>query len=188
MAVGDENMADALAARGRSDRGEMIGVGGTRIDHGHLAGADQIGIGAEKRVRAGIIGHDATHAGRDLLGHAVIDVNATIEGKLRRHGLGRFVGLLVNPRGIVAERSPGNSATALAALNFPWLFAQNMTVFRRLRRAFAAPSRRNSGGRQQSHQGCWSEWQDLNLRPPRPERGALPGCATLRFWKSRALI
>src|SRR3954463_170825 len=27
----------------------------------------------------------------------------------------------------------------------------------------------------------WSEWQDLNLRPPRPERGALPGCATLRL-------
>jgi hypothetical protein len=24
---------------------------------------------------------------------------------------------------------------------------------------------------------CWSEWQDLNLRPPRPERGALPGDA-----------
>src|SRR6478672_9807061 len=23
----------------------------------------------------------------------------------------------------------------------------------------------------------WSEWQDLNLRPPRPERGALPDCA-----------
>ena len=21
----------------------------------------------------------------------------------------------------------------------------------------------------------WSEWQDLNLRPPRPERSALPG-------------
>ena len=21
----------------------------------------------------------------------------------------------------------------------------------------------------------WSEWQDLNLRPPRPERGALSG-------------
>src|SRR6185295_8084797 len=27
----------------------------------------------------------------------------------------------------------------------------------------------------------WSEWQDLNLRPPRPERGALPDCATLRL-------
>src|SRR5437762_13847466 len=27
----------------------------------------------------------------------------------------------------------------------------------------------------------WAEWQDLNLRPPRPERGALPGCATLRL-------
>jgi hypothetical protein len=24
---------------------------------------------------------------------------------------------------------------------------------------------------------CWSEWQDLNLRPPRPERGALPAHA-----------
>jgi hypothetical protein len=22
---------------------------------------------------------------------------------------------------------------------------------------------------------CWSEWQDLNLRPLRPERSALPG-------------
>jgi hypothetical protein len=28
---------------------------------------------------------------------------------------------------------------------------------------------------------CWSEWQDLNLRPPRPERGALPDHATLRL-------
>ena len=25
-------------------------------------------------------------------------------------------------------------------------------------------------------QETWSEWQDLNLRPPRPERGALPTC------------
>jgi hypothetical protein len=25
----------------------------------------------------------------------------------------------------------------------------------------------------------WSEWHDLNLRPPRPERGALPDGATL---------
>src|SRR5262249_5133912 len=28
---------------------------------------------------------------------------------------------------------------------------------------------------------CWSEWQDLTLLPPRPERGALPDCATLRL-------
>jgi hypothetical protein len=26
---------------------------------------------------------------------------------------------------------------------------------------------------------CWSEWQDLNLRPPRPERGALPEVSKL---------
>src|ERR1051326_5469405 len=34
----------------------------------------------------------------------------------------------------------------------------------------------------------WSEWQDLNLRPPRPERGALPGCATLRYLAEAAYI
>ena len=28
----------------------------------------------------------------------------------------------------------------------------------------------------------WSGREDLNLRPPRPERGALPGCATPRQW------
>jgi hypothetical protein len=33
----------------------------------------------------------------------------------------------------------------------------------------------------------WSEWQDLNLRPPRPERGALPGCATLRDQRRRSI-
>lgn len=31
----------------------------------------------------------------------------------------------------------------------------------------------------------WSEWSDSNTRPPRPERGALPDCATLRDqWRS----
>jgi hypothetical protein len=28
--------------------------------------------------------------------------------------------------------------------------------------------------REENSAKCWSEWQDLNLRPPRPERGALP--------------
>ena len=28
----------------------------------------------------------------------------------------------------------------------------------------------------------WSEREDSNLRPPAPEAGALPGCATLRPW------
>ena len=32
----------------------------------------------------------------------------------------------------------------------------------------------------------WSEWQDLNLRPPRPERGARRGGVILMFcWKAR---
>ena len=38
-----------------------------------------------------------------------------------------------------------------------------------------------------THQKGWSEWQDLNLRPPRPERGALPGCATLRLAEAAVL-
>src|SRR5947207_14807701 len=40
---------------------------------------------------------------------------------------------------------------------------------------------RITAGNRHHRRGGWSEWQDLNLRPPRPERGALPGCATLRL-------
>ena len=29
----------------------------------------------------------------------------------------------------------------------------------------------------------WSEREDSNLRPPAPEAGALPDCATLRPWR-----
>src|SRR4029077_9157309 len=32
---------------------------------------------------------------------------------------------------------------------------------------------------------CWSEWQGLKLRPPRPGRGALPDCALLRLPQGR---
>lgn len=38
----------------------------------------------------------------------------------------------------------------------------------------------------------WSEWSDSNTRPPRPERGALPDCATLRdqrrFYRTAYLV
>ena len=30
----------------------------------------------------------------------------------------------------------------------------------------------------------WSEWQDLNLRPPRPERGVLPDYAVFGMRKA----
>jgi hypothetical protein len=44
----------------------------------------------------------------------------------------------------------------------------------------------NCPRKRSERQESWSEWQDLNLRPPRPERGALPDGATLRlrWWKS----
>ena len=34
----------------------------------------------------------------------------------------------------------------------------------------------------------WSEREDLNLRPPQPHCGALPGCATLRHTESTELF
>jgi hypothetical protein len=49
-------------------------------------------------------------------------------------------------------------------------------------RCFVQPRETEDGAR------CWSEWQDLNLRPPRPERGALPGCATLRPYAGSRFI
>jgi len=41
------------------------------------------------------------------------------------------------------------------------------------RKAFAKHREAVAGKERQSAK-CWSEWQDLNLRPPRPERGAPP--------------
>ena len=42
-----------------------------------------------------------------------------------------------------------------------------------------------AGGSRQKNvrflRGIWSEWGDSNSRPPAPEAGALPGCATLRL-------
>ena len=43
-------------------------------------------------------------------------------------------------------------------------------------------SPRPSNGQSGAFAGFWSEREDSNLRPPRPERGALPDCATLRHW------
>src|SRR5690348_9864368 len=87
MAVGDEDMSDLLAFDRRGDSLEMRLVGAAGIDDRDLACSDHIGIGAEKSVRAGIVGDDAADAGRDLYGHAIIDIHAPIERKLRRHGL-----------------------------------------------------------------------------------------------------
>ena len=55
-------------------------------------------------------------------------------------------------------------------------------------------------GKERVSAKCWSEWQDLNLRPPRPERGALrtggagsrPGvgnfCARRRFFSKGSQV
>ena len=86
MAMGDENISEALALDRVRDRLQMPLVGGTGIDDGDLSAADHISVGAEEGVGPGIIGDDAPDAGRDLLGDAIIDVNAAIESKLRRHG------------------------------------------------------------------------------------------------------
>ena len=97
MAVGDEDMGETLALDRRGDRLEMRLVGGTGIDDRDLAGADEIGIGAEEGVWARIVGDDAADAGRDLFGHAIVDIHAPIEGKLRRHGLKAVLVFSSNP-------------------------------------------------------------------------------------------
>jgi hypothetical protein len=106
----------------------MAFVGGTRIDDGDLTAPDDISVGAEEGVGSWIVGDDAPNARRDLLGHAIVDVNAAIEGKLRRHDLG----LLGNLSLILAERTGGGSAALQAALTFPSLFAQNVSCHKGL--------------------------------------------------------
>jgi len=91
MTVGNKDMGKALAPGGCGDRLQMALVGGTRIDDSDQAITHDISIGAEKGVGPWIVGDDAPDAGRDLLGHAVVDVNVAIEGKLRRHGLAEML-------------------------------------------------------------------------------------------------
>src|SRR5262245_50542702 len=87
MTVRNENISEALALDRGRDRLQMALVGGTRIDDGDLAAPDDVAVGAEKRVGPGIVGDDAANAGADLLGHAIIDILAAVEGTLRRHDL-----------------------------------------------------------------------------------------------------
>jgi len=87
MAVCDQDMGDALAARGVGDCRKMRLIDGTRVDDRHAAAANEIGVGAEKGVGRRIVRNDAPNLRRNLLGYAVVDLNASIEGKLCRHGL-----------------------------------------------------------------------------------------------------
>src|SRR5262245_51225539 len=87
MTVRNENIGEALALDGGRDRLQMTLVGGTRIDDGYLAASDDVAVGAEKRVGPGIVGNNPASAGANLLGHAIIDILAAVEGKLRRHDL-----------------------------------------------------------------------------------------------------
>ena len=132
MAMRHEDMCEALAFDRGGDRLQVPLVGGTRIDDGDLAAADDVAIGAEKGIGAGIVGDDTPDAGRDLLGDAIIDILTAIESKRCRHGLLWIVGLLVEPAPIVAERKACGSAALLAALTFPSLFAQNVAHHRHL--------------------------------------------------------
>lgn len=58
-------------------------------------------------------------------------------------------------------------------------------------RGISAEISRNEKPRR-SGVSSWSEWSDSNTRPPRPERGALPDCATLRdqrrFYRTAYLV
>ena len=131
MAVGDEDMGEPLALDRGGDRLQVPLVGGTRVDDGDVAAADDIAIGAEEGVGAGIVGDDAPDARRDLLGDAVVDILAAIEGKLRRHGL-LSCWSSRRTRAYCSGAQGGGSAALLAALTFPSLLAQNVARHRHL--------------------------------------------------------
>src|SRR5262249_52365585 len=113
MAVCDQDVGDALAACGFGD-GRMVRlVCGARINDRHAAAADEISVGAEKYVGRGIVGDDAADLRRHLLGDAVVDINASIEGKLCRHVL---VKGFWTPRSILAKRDSEGSAARNSTL------------------------------------------------------------------------
>ena len=114
MAVCDQDMGDALAPRRLRDCGKMSLVGRAWVDDGHATAADEIGVGAEKGVGRRIVRNDAANLRRNLLGYAVVDLNASIEGKLCRHGLDYR--LLNNARPILAKRDSDGSAARNSTL------------------------------------------------------------------------
>src|SRR4029079_17205674 len=85
MAVRYEDVADTLALGRICDCPDVPLIIGSRIDDSDISAAYEIGVGAEERVRRGIVGDDATNSRRHLFGDPVMHVNAAIEGKLRRH-------------------------------------------------------------------------------------------------------
>jgi len=107
MAVRNQDMGDALAARSFGDGGKMRRVRGARVDDRNPAAADQVSVGAEKGVGRRIVGDDAANLRRHFLGNAVVDLDASIEGKLCRHGL--VIGFWTT-RPILAKRDTDGSA------------------------------------------------------------------------------
>ena len=98
MAVRDEDMRQPLVFDRGGNRLQVPLVGGTRVDDGDVAAADDVAIGAEKGVGARIVGDDTPDARRDLLGDAIIDILTAIEGKRCRHGLLSMLVFSSNPR------------------------------------------------------------------------------------------
>src|SRR5262245_57840301 len=91
MTVGNKDVSNALAPGGCGDRRPLAFVGRTPIDESDQATTHDISIGAEEGVGPWIVGDDAPDAGRDLMGHDVVDVKVAIEGKLRRHGVAEML-------------------------------------------------------------------------------------------------
>ncbi len=80
VGVGDENMRHGLVAHGVEQRRDMALVGGARIDDGDLAPADDVAERALEGERPRIVGHDAAHAGHDLVDRVGREIESLIEG------------------------------------------------------------------------------------------------------------
>ena len=98
--VGDEHVAEPALADGFEDGFQVRGILGAGIDQREIVAADDVGVGALEGERAGIVGNDADHAGRQLARHSVGEVHGRSEFRSFGHagswlvcsGNGRWVG------------------------------------------------------------------------------------------------
>ena len=129
-------------------------------------------------------GADADHDGRLSPAEFTADhrrffkvLDADGDGRIDGPEVGRYETVLAPEILGAADRVPERPPEGAAPGGPPEGGRRQSAIGTRLRCRLGGRKRRScgrSGGKE------WSEWQDSNLRPPAPEAGALPGCATLR--------
>ena len=79
MGVRHQLMGDFFARERFDQRAHMRRVSGPRVDHGHLAFADDVGAGAVQSEGARVARDESAHAGDHGLQNAVLEVQIAAE-------------------------------------------------------------------------------------------------------------